>query len=643
VVNGQRPKQKLVKAGAVVLLVAVLALGLFLQQLNSHPWLRLFGAVIDAAFAVVGTQLLAHGSAVLERADDFAARTHDFLSTHRKWSLMAAVVVVVVSVPVAAVMVWPTPLRLVASGCPEPMELRVLTSTDGQGWVSDLLDRYTRSTAANAGTGSGRCPTVHPTVYAAPVPQVTTALAASWATNGSQQPLRDIGPRPDIWLPDSQLDVVDVTTLAARSGYPPPLPDVPGAGSSIGFSPIVVAGRNPSSRAAVSALASSQALASVFVPGTGVLAADPQASTTGLLAMVDYLRDGAGTVTAAVARRRVQAVTSSAGVAGADSVTALCLAGSPNSTATAVITSDQLWQLYSADDGLGTCSDGRPDFANWSKAAAPADAPGLNHPMVEPSWTWGNGTMRDRVEDLRDWLETSEGREALNHVHLQPPTGCQATPPPFAGCGPADLKQFRTLYDAARRPGRVLMVMDVSGSMGKPVTTGRTRFDVASAGLAQALGLLGSQDQFGLWTFPGPDREAHQPIVARIKAITAPQRNAAVARLAAVTPHGETPLYRTIVDGVRAVAGTGAAGRKTALVVLTDGQDTISDVSRDRTRSAIVAATGTEVYIVAIGEAACGGPRGLRALTAGHGDCYDTGYDDISNTMARLFEGLWKG
>jgi hypothetical protein len=187
------------------------------------------------------------------------------------------------------------------------------------------------------------------------------------------------------------------------------------------------------------------------------------------------------------------------------------------------------------------------------------------------------------------------------------------------------------------------MVMDASGSMGKPVTTGRTRFDVAGAGLAQALGLLGSQDQFGLWTFPGPGREAHQPIVARIKAVTAPQRNAAVAGLAAVTPHGETPLYRNIVDGIRAVAGTGAAGRKTALVVLTDGQDTISDVSRDRTRSAIAAATGIEVYIVAIGEAACDGPRGLRALTVGHGDCYDTGYDDISNTMARLFEGLWKG
>ena len=652
-VNGQQRKQDLVKVGAVVLLVAVLALGLFLEQSNINGWLRLFGAVIDAAFAVVGGQLLAHGPGAFEKIATAADRVYDWLFDHRALSLAAAAVVVAIGVPVAVVVARPASLRLPANGCPEPTELRVLTSTDGQGWVSDLLDRYTKSIAENAGAGTGRCPTVHPSVYAAPVAQATQALAASWAVNGSQHPLRDIGPRPDVWLPDSQLDVADVTTLAAEAGYRRPVPDAPGATSSIGFSPIVMAGRNSSSRDAVSAMTWSRARDLIFAAGTGVLAADPQASTTGLLAMVDYLRDGSGTVTAAVARRRVQAVTGSAGATGADGVTALCRAGSLHSTATAVITSEQLWQLYSSGDGLrSTCPDGKADFANWSRAAAPAGAPALDHPLVEPTWTWGNVAMHDRVQALRNWLQAAEeGHEALARVHLQlPPTGCQATPPPFAGCGPDNLKRFRTLYDAARRPGRVLMVMDASGSMDEQVTAGRTRFDVASAGLAQALGLIGSQDQFGLWTFPGPKPtprrphpDAHRRILPDISAVTAGQRSVAVDTLAAATPDGDTPLYRTIVDGIKAVAGTGAAGRRTALVVLTDGQDTTSDISRDRTRSAIAAATGIEVYIVAIGEAACDGPRGLRALTAGHGDCYDTSYDDISNTMARLFESLWKG
>ena len=659
-VNGQQRKQDLVKIGAGILLVAVLALGLFLEQSNINGWLRLFGALIDAVFGVLGGQVLARGPGALEKIGEAIARAGRWLLTHRRWSLTAAAVVVAIGIPVAVVVAWPAPHQLVATGCPEPLELRVLTSTDGQAWVSGLLDSYTKSTAANAGAGNARCPTVHPVVYSAPAPQVTTALAASWATNGAQQPLRDIGPRPDIWLPDSQLDVADVRTLAVRSGYRPPVPDTTVAVSSIGVSPIVVAGRNPSSRAAISALNWSQALASVFGSGTGVLAADPLASSTGLLAMVDYLRDGTGTVSSAVARHRVQAVTSPAGAAGADSVTALCLAGSPHSTATAVITSDQLWRLYSTGNGFGdTCSDGRPDFANWSKTAAPAGAPTLNHPLVEPTWTLGNVAVRDRVRDLRDWLKSSEGLNALTLVDLLPPGGCQADVPPFAGCDPADLKQadpadlkqggradlkrFRTLYDAAKSPGRVLMLMDASGSMRQPVTPGKTRLDVASAGLTQALGLLGSQDQFGLWTFSGPDRKPHRPLLPTINTVGAGQRTDAVAKLAAVTPGGDTPLYRTIVDGIHAVGGAGSAGRKTALVVLTDGQDTSSDIKLDQTRAALNAATGIEVYIVAIGEAACGGPHGLGVLTAGHGNCYDTGYDDISNTMARLFESLWKG
>jgi hypothetical protein len=644
VVNGGRRTQDLVKVGAVVLLIAVLALGLFLEQSNINAWLRMFGAVIDAVFAVVGGQLLAYGPVPLDKIVKVPVDIWHALVKRRGRSMTVAAVVVAIGVPLAVVMAWPATPRLVATGCPEPLELRVLTSTDGQAWVGILLDQYTRSTAKNADAGSGRCPTVHPVVYSAPRPQAAQAMAASWATNGTQDPLRDIGPRPDIWLPDSQLDVADVMTQAPANWYAPPVPNAPVAVTSIGFSPIVVAGRNSSTSAAVSALTSSQALASVFGPGSGVLAADPDTSTTGLLAMVDYLRNGTGTVTSALAHQRVQAVTGSAGAAGSDSVTALCQAGNSRSTASAVITSDQLWQLYSTDNGLrNTCPDGAPDFTTWSRAAAETDAPVLDHPLVEPTWTWGNVAVRDRVQDLRNWLRSGDGVSALSQVHLQPAARCQTTPLPFVGCGPADLKPFRTLYNAAKSPGRVLFVMDESGSMESPVPSGGSRFGVARAGLVQSLGLIGYQDQFGLWAFPGPKSQDHVALLSDIDVLTPKRRDDAVAALAHPNLGGDTPLYSNIVDGIKAVTSNGAAGHKTALVVLTDGQDTGHGKSRENAQAQIDAATGTEVYIVAIGEAACHGPRGLGALTAGHGDCYDTSYNEISNTMARLFESLWKG
>jgi Mg-chelatase subunit ChlD len=117
--------------------------------------------------------------------------------------------------------------------------------------------------------------------------------------------------------------------------------------------------------------------------------------------------------------------------------------------------------------------------------------------------------------------------------------------------------------------------------------------------------------------------------------------------LARTVPQGFTPLYRTIVAGMDKVATAGDNGQVRAMVVITDGEDTSSQLNRQDTIAAIGKAsreTGVRLFIVATGEATCNGVNGLRALTdAGHGGCFEAGLAQVANTTTTLFESLWKG
>ena len=526
--------------------------------------------------------------------------------------------------------------------------------------MRELSDAYARATAAASHTGKDGpvgCPTVHVLVYSSPTALVTRALASGWRADGDLDPSRDIGPPPDLWLPDSTVDVAAVLALAQKSGYPLPFPTrnaiagvpvavEPGVVTSIGTSPIVIAGRTPASGPPYGALSWSQALVSAFGTGTGPVAPDPNTSTTGLFAMLTYLLDGDHLVGPALARQRVQITTNSNAFPGQDSAATLCRAGH-DPASTSIITSDQVWRLYSAADRLGaSCPGGPANFSGWS-TARPGDVPVLDHPLVEPTWTWTDPSQRTAAQHLLTWLRQPGGRAALANAYLGAPADCLFTDPTFVAtpCVPADPKAARQLYEAARSPGRVLMVIDGSGSMGDPVAGGGSRFTVASTGFVEALGQMGAEDEVALWTFP--DRSGPHRKLVDFDAGTAVHRNDTVNALKNVKPNGDTPLYRTIIDGLRAVAGPGATGQTRALVVLTDGQDTDSGMTLQQTRDkveAISAATGVRLFIVAIGDAACEGGQGLSVLTDGHGGrCLDADLNLIGGTMAELFESLWKG
>ncbi|MFC7613553.1 VWA domain-containing protein [Actinokineospora soli] len=110
----------------------------------------------------------------------------------------------------------------------------------------------------------------------------------------------------------------------------------------------------------------------------------------------------------------------------------------------------------------------------------------------------------------------------------------------------------------------MLLALDASGSMGTLDGPGQRRVDTALRGVEGAVAHLGPRDVVGVWAFSGA---GPRPVVP-----FGPP-GAVAGALGGVEPGGTTPLYRTIAEGVAAV-GPSDDRRVSALVVLTDGQDT---------------------------------------------------------------------
>jgi VWFA-related protein len=144
-------------------------------------------------------------------------------------------------------------------------------------------------------------------------------------------------------------------------------------------------------------------------------------------------------------------------------------------------------------------------------------------------------------------------------------------------------------FDAERVPVSLGIALDTSGSMlGEKMAA-------AQAALNRFLiDLLGPQDEVFLYRFDTRPALVHPWTADR----------AAVSRaLGAVQPHGGTAMYDTIAEAIpMSQAGT---RRKKALVVISDGQDTSSQVRVPELQAQI---RETEVMVYAIGIDASGGP-----------------------------------
>jgi Ca-activated chloride channel family protein len=141
---------------------------------------------------------------------------------------------------------------------------------------------------------------------------------------------------------------------------------------------------------------------------------------------------------------------------------------------------------------------------------------------------------------------------------------------------PPVLARVLDLWGQQRKRARVLLVMDVSGSMGDPADDrGDTKLDLAKQAALTALGQFNPDDQVGLRIFstglsPGPPEDYLDlvpvgPLVA--------SRELLAGKVRTLTPVRGTPLYTVTQASYTALRDSYDPARINAVVLLTDGKN----------------------------------------------------------------------
>ena len=140
---------------------------------------------------------------------------------------------------------------------------------------------------------------------------------------------------------------------------------------------------------------------------------------------------------------------------------------------------------------------------------------------------------------------------------------------------PAVLAAVQDSWDELRKRAHVLLVMDVSGSMGEMVDgAGQTKLELAQAAAIGALDGFAANDEAGLWAFStgrGPSGEPWaklQPIGRASDTIPAMK-----SQIATMVADGGTALYATLRQAQREMLADLDTKRINAIILLSDGKN----------------------------------------------------------------------
>jgi Ca-activated chloride channel family protein len=176
---------------------------------------------------------------------------------------------------------------------------------------------------------------------------------------------------------------------------------------------------------------------------------------------------------------------------------------------------------------------------------------------------------------------------------------------------PDVLARVRTTWSQVRKRARVLLLLDVSGSMGEEVPNagGATKLDLAKKAALSALDDFAPTDQVGVWAFTTDMSGGHKTYaqLAPVAPIGG-QRTKIKRVIQDLIPLDGTPLYAAIRAAASKMRSTADPDAINAVVVLTDGkneypQDTdLSGLVRDLGAGA--SEDGLRVFCIAYGDGA---------------------------------------
>jgi Ca-activated chloride channel family protein len=195
---------------------------------------------------------------------------------------------------------------------------------------------------------------------------------------------------------------------------------------------------------------------------------------------------------------------------------------------------------------------------------------------------------------------------------------------------PRVLDAVRRAWRQDRKPASVLLVVDTSGSMAE-----ERRLERAKAGLRTFFRNVGRQDSLGLTIFSdriqplipiGPFPENRAQIQATVRNLIA---------------DGGTAVYDATIEGFRSVRTGATPERISAVVVLTDGEDTDSAASAHDVVEAVRAqgdsSNQVRVFTIAYSAGALGAADALEEIAkASGGQAYEGSTEDIETVYKSI-------
>jgi Ca-activated chloride channel homolog len=393
---------------------------------------------------------------------------------------------------------------------------------------------------------------------------------------------------PDVWVPDSSTWLLRLR--GAASGF------TPTNGASIARSPVVVAMPEPvaTSIGWPKAKLTWKDLIGQLANGTSIRpgVVEPTRDAAGLsgLLALSAAAQAAGPNAAQTGTAVLRLL-----AAGKSALRPDLLAKFPRSADPASVASSLSAAPLSEEDVMEYNADQPPiNLAALYLDPAPIS---LDYPYsIMP----GTDPMKAKAADgLFRVLTTPDFKNKLGAQHLraadgtwgtgfQPPTGApspagtpQVTASPAGGAAAAGsidasvVEKTLATWTTVTLPGRMLAVIDVSGTMGGAVPSagGKTRMQLTKAAATQGMSLFSDDWALGLWIFStnmggGKDWKELVPIGP-----VGTHRDQLTAALATVEPKrgGDTGLYDTVLAGYEAVQDGWQAGRVNSMVILTDG------------------------------------------------------------------------
>lgn len=253
-----------------------------------------------------------------------------------------------------------------------------------------------------------------------------------------------------------------------------------------------------------------------------------------------------------------------------------------------------------------------------------------DNPWLVLDAPWVTAQQRAGAADFLSWVREADQQAAFTEAGFrtfegQPgdvirpedgllPSGAGAVISPPA---PTVLAEVQKSWDRLRKRAHVLLVLDVSGSMGESVpSAGATKLELAQEAAIGALDAFAKDDDVGLWVFStdlGDNGEPYRELVPIGPAAkTVPQMKKDIARMVA---DGGTGLYATLREAQRVSLKSLDPQRINAIVLLSDGRN---EYPRDTDLDGLLRdisgeSVDTSVRIFTIGY---GGQADIASLTA---------------------------